>query len=386
MADHAFNIEDLRQAARRRLPRGVFEFIDRATEDDLALRSNREALQHLRLAPRALVDVSRRDLSIELFGARLAMPAMVAPAGPAGLFWHRGEEALALAAKAAGIPYVISSYATTPFDVLARSGATLWCQLYIWNDRRLSDRVIATAREAGSKVLIVTVDTPTVGQREYLDKNGFATPFRLSARAVADVLAHPAWALSVPLRYWLRRAWPQVVNLEPAALGLKAAPPDWSRRTELAQDVTWDEISRLRERWPGDFVLKGILRADDAQRAASIGCSGIVVSNHGGRNLDAALPAISALPDIVAAVGGRSAILLDGGIRRGSDIVKALALGADAVLLGRSVLYGLAAYGRPGADRALQLMAEELDRTMTLVGAPRPADITADLVAGFSRP
>lgn len=381
MAITALNIEDLRQAARRRLPNGLFEYIDRSTEDDVAVRANRSAFEAIHLAPRALVDVSRRNLGVDILGTRLPMPLAISPAGPAGLFWYRGEEELAHAARAFGVPYGVSSYCTVPLDVLARTGATLWCQLYIWNDRRISERIVERAEASGVKVILLTIDTAAVGQREYLHRNGFAMPFRLTRRAAFDILRHPSWAMSVPLRYRLARAWPRSVNLEPAAIGLSETPPDWGERTTLAQDVTWDEVARLRERWPHKLVIKGILRPEDAERAAALGCDGIVVSNHGGRHLDSAMPAIWALADIAPRVKGRLTILFDSGIRRGSDIVKALTLGADAVLAGRPMLFAVGANGRQGAIRALELLHEEMERTMILSGAARCADLTRDLIA-----
>lgn len=375
--ERLFNIEDVRQAARRRLPNGLFEFIDRATEDDSALRRNGEALAALRLLPRALVDVSQRTTATTVLGSALRMPLAVAPAGPAGLFWYRGEIELAQAAKAAGVPFTLSSYATTPIEQIAATGVDLWCQLYFWQDRRLSDAIVDRADSVGAKALIVTIDTPRVGQREYLAKNGFGTPFRPSVRSVLDVALHPGWAAAVPWRYWRRSEWPEVVNL------VRPEQDDsdgWLARSALAQNVTWDDIVRLREIWPRHLVVKGILRVEDALKAADIGCDGIVVSNHGGRNLDAVVSPVEVLPAIAAAVGDRMTVLMDGGIRRGSDIVKALALGAHAVLAGRAPLYGVAAGGRAGALRVLDLFQEELDRTMAFVGARSIAEITSELI------
>ncbi len=373
----ALNVEDMRQAARRRLPNGLFEFIDRATEDDVALRRNREALSNLRLLPRAMVDVSQRDTSARLLGSRFRFPFAVSPAGPAGLFWYQGEIELARAAKSAGVPFTISSYATTPIEEIAATGVDLWCQLYLWQDRTLSDAVLTRARNIGVRTLMVTIDTPMVGQREYLARNGFGTPFRPSVRSIADVLRHPRWAASVPFRYWIRGQWPQVINLSRPT----HEPADgWAARTALGQNMTWAEISQLRENWYGNLLLKGILRPEDAEKAIQIGCDGVVVSNHGGRNLDSAVSPIDVLPHIASAIGSRGTILMDSGIRRGSDILKALALGADAVLSGRPLLYGIGAYGRAGAERVLTLLHEEFDRTMALAGIRSVAEITSDLI------
>jgi (S)-mandelate dehydrogenase len=371
------NVEDMRQAARRRLPNGLFEFIDRATEDDVALRRNREALSALQLLPRAMVDVSQRDTSTSLLGSHLRIPLAIAPAGPAGLFWYQGETELARAASSAGVPFTLSSYTTTPIEEIAATGVNLWCQLYLWQDRDLSDAVLIKAKNVGVQTLMVTVDTPLVGQREYLARNGFGTPFRPSVRSIVDILRHPRWATAVPWRYWVRRQWPQVINLARP----KQEPTDgWATRTALGQNLTWSDISRLRDIWQGNLLLKGILRPDDAEKAIQVGCEGVVVSNHGGRNLDSAVSPIDVLPHIASAIGSRGTIIMDGGIRRGSDILKAIALGAHAVLSGRPLLYGIGAYGRVGAEHVLSLLHDEFDRTMALVGVRSIAELTSDLI------
>lgn len=372
-----FNIEDLRQQARRRLPRGLFEFIDRATEDDLALARNREGFAALRLAPRMMVDVSQRTTRASLPGCDSAMPLAVAPAGPAGLFWHRGELALARAAARVGVPFALSTYSTTPIEEIVATGATVWLQLYLWRDRSLSWAIAERAWELGVRVLVLTMDTPVLGQREYLHRNGFLPPFQASPRALLDMARHPRWLCSVPLRYLAGGSWPTVVNLPVADVTGAAGDA-----ATLAQDMTWDDVARLRKRWKGVLVVKGVLRTDDARRAAELGCDAVVVSNHGGRNLDSAVSPVEVLPTIVDAVGDRIAVLMDSGVRRGSDIVKALALGARGVLAGRAALYGVAAGGEDGAVHALELLRSELDRTMALTGCTTVGDITRDLIAG----
>jgi isopentenyl diphosphate isomerase/L-lactate dehydrogenase-like FMN-dependent dehydrogenase len=374
-----FNIEDLRQQARRRLPRGLFEFIDRATEDDLAVARNRRGLAALRLAPRMMVDVSRRSTRATLLGCDSAMPLAVAPAGPAGFFWHRGELALARAAARVGVPFTLSTYSTTPIEDIVASGATVWLQLYLWRERGLSWAIAQRAWDLGVRVLLLTLDTPVLGQREYLHRNGFLPPFQASPRALADMALHPRWLCGVPLRYLAAGAWPSVVNI-PAG-GDAARRAEIARQTTLAQDMSWDDVAQLRRRWPGRLVLKGVLRCDDARRAAALGCDALVVSNHGGRNLDSALSPVEALPAIADAVGDRLEILMDSGVRRGSDIVKALALGARGVLAGRAPLYGVATAGEDGAAHALELLRSELDRTMALAGCAGVSDIGRDLVA-----
>lgn len=378
-----FDVEDLRREARRRLPKGLFEFIDRSTEDDVALRRNRVAFEKLALAPKMMVDVSGRTTETTLFGRRCSMPVAVAPAGPAGFFWHRGEAALARAAAAADVPFTLSTYATTEMEDIVESGARLWFQLYLWEDRALSFEVLERARSMGFEALVLTVDSPLLGRREYLSRNGFHPPFRASPRALLDMLRHPRWLASVPLRYALGGQWPRLVNIpDPAVAGSTGPSP----RAILSQSTTWEDLARVRAAWPRTLMIKGILRPDDARRAADLGCDAVIVSNHGGRNLDSAVSPIDALPHVADAVRGRAALLLDSGARRGSDIVKALALGAQAVLVGRPVLYGVSVAGEAGALHALQLLRAELDCTMALIGCPTVADITADLIAGGLAP
>lgn len=374
-----FNIEDVRRAASRRLPRGLFNFIDRATEDDLARDRNRAAFRALTLLPRTLVDVEGRSTEAELFGRRHAMPLAIAPAGPAGLFWHRGELALAKAAARAGVPFTLSTYSTTPMSDIAATGATVWQQLYFWKDRSLTDAIIERAHALDFQVLVVTVDTAVLGQREYLQRDRLMPPWGPSLKAGAEMLLHPRWMAGVGLRYIVTGGLPQVVNMPQPGPGQPAG--EIARRATLCQRVTWDDIARLRERWPHRLLLKGILREEEADRAFALGCDGVVVSNHGGRNLDSAATALEALPRIVAAAANRGEVLLDSGIRRGSDIAKALALGARGVLAGRAPLYGVAAGGEDGALHVLDLLRSELDRTMALTGCRTVGDLTRDLIA-----
>jgi len=377
MMRHCHNIEDLRLAAQRRLPRGLFDFIDRATEDDVAMRRNRSAFERWRIVPRAMVDVGQRSLCADVLGKPQASPLIIAPAGPAGFFWHHGELALAHAAASAGVPFTVSTYAMTPLEDIVATGADVWMQLYLWNDRSISHALARRAAQLGVSVLLLTVDTPVLGRREYLSRNGFAPPFKANWRAMLDMCCHPRWLASVPLRYALRGAWPRLANVPKPCR-------DDDPRVGLTQALTWSDVARLRDIWPGKLVLKGILRAPDAARAVALGVDGIVVSNHGGRNLDAIASPLEVLPEVVRAVGGAAQVLLDSGIRRGSDVFKALALGASAVLVGRAALYGVAAAGQPGAQRVLQLLLEELDTTMALAGCTRTDDIGADfLLAGM---
>lgn len=376
----AYNIADLRELARRRLPRGIFEFIDRGAEDEVSLRNNRAAFERIRLNPRVLVDVSQRSQEITLFGKPQKMPLVIAPTGTPGIMWHEGEIALARAAKAAGIPFTLATTSLTAMEkVFAQAGGTLWFQLYNYADRALSIGIAERAKAAGFEALVVTVDSPTFSNREYNLRNGFTIPMTYTVRNVADVLQHPRWMLSVLMRYWLQGGVPLYENY-PAAVkaGIKAHA--MGRALKLNDSITWDYIRELRKLWPGKLILKGLLDPRDAALAADCGADGVILSNHGGRVMDGALAPIEALPRVIEAVGGRITVMVDSGFRRGSDVIKAFALGAQAVLIGRSTLYGVAAAGEAGAARALAIFREEIDRMLALIGCPSLADISRDCV------
>jgi isopentenyl diphosphate isomerase/L-lactate dehydrogenase-like FMN-dependent dehydrogenase len=361
-----FNVEDARRMARRRLPRGLFNFIDRATEDDLAQARNREAFGSLALLPRVLVDVGGRTTQADILGRSHAMPLAVAPAGPAGLFWYRGELALARAAARANVPFTLSTYSTTTMADIAATGATVWQQLYFWTDRDLTNAIVDRARDLDFRVLAVTLDTAVLGQREYLRRDRLLPPWGPSLAACAEMLLHPRWLCGVGLRYLAGGGLPRVVNIPEASAERPAA--EIARRTTLCPSVTWEDIARLRERWPHKLLLKGILREEDADRAFAAGCDGVIVSNHGGRQIDCAASSLDAL-DRIAQRGIGIALMLDGGIRRGSDILKALRLGADFVFVGRPMLFAAAAAGERGVAQAIALLAQEIDIAMALLGA-----------------
>jgi (S)-mandelate dehydrogenase len=379
--DRCFNIEDLRQAARRRLPRGLFEYVDRGSEDEVSLRANRAGFERIRLLPRVLGDVSGRSLETTLFGTTLSMPMAIAPMSPAGLCWHEGEMALARAAAAMGIPYTLPTESMTALERIAEVGGRLWFQLYLWNRREYSYALIERVERAGYEALIATVDTCVAPNREYNSRNGFAMPIRPGLRAALDVLAHPGWMLGTLGRYVLSSGLPIVAN-HPQAYRyaiFREGPDD---ATQICRSMTWDDIRTLRKKWPRTLMVKGILHPADARLAVDAGADAIVVSNHGARNFDSAIASIDALPAVVAAVGGKVPVLLDSGIRRGSDVLKALALGANAVLVGRAALYGIGAAGEAGARHALGLLEAELDKTMAYAGCREVAAIRRDLVAG----
>ncbi len=374
-----YNIADLRERARRRLPRGIWEYAERGTEDETGMARNRAAFERITFRPRVLRGVHAVDTSATIFGKASALPLALAPTGAAGLLWYEGDLALARAAATAGVPFTISSASTMDIEKIALAGGRLWFQLYYWEDRSLSHAVVDKAHALGCEALFVTLDMPVPPNREYIHRSGFGTPFKLNARNTLDVLSRPRWLAGVMGRYMLGGGIPTQANLPDRmrAKVTKASPPGALFKQD---DLDWDAIKVLRDRWPGKFVLKGVLHPEDAERALSLGADGIVVSNHGGRALDSAVATIDALPDIVAATGRRLTILLDSGVRRGSDVIKAVALGADAVLVGRAPLYGLAAAGEAGVAKALELLRAETARTMAMLGARRIAEADSSLL------
>jgi isopentenyl diphosphate isomerase/L-lactate dehydrogenase-like FMN-dependent dehydrogenase len=374
----AYNIFDLRALAKKRLPRGLFEFIDRGCEDEVSLRNNRAALERIKLKPRVLNDVSRRDQSITLFGHRQNMPIAIAPTGTPGIMWHEGELALARAAKAAGIPFTLATTTLTAMErVVDEVGGRLWFQLYMYADRALSRWIAERAKNAGYEALVITVDSATFSNREYNLRNGFTIPMTYSAKNIADVLAHPRWLAGVWLRYMLEGGLPLYENYPPAVrAGVRAAP--MGRAMKLNDGLNWDDIREMRRLWPRTLMIKGVLSPADAAMAADCGVDGVVVSNHGGRVIDGAIAPIEALPAMLDAVGKRMTVIVDSGYRRGSDIVKAMALGAHAVLVGRSTLYGVAAAGEAGGHRALAILREEIDRVLALIGCCGIGELNRD--------
>jgi isopentenyl diphosphate isomerase/L-lactate dehydrogenase-like FMN-dependent dehydrogenase len=373
-----YNIADLRERARRRLPLGIWEYAERGVEDECGMARNRAAFEAMTFRPRVLRGVHQVDPSTEVFGRRVPFPLAIAPTGAAGLLWHEGDLALARAAAKAGVPFVISSASTMDLEQIVEAGGRQWFQLYLWEDRSLSYAVIDRAWALGCEALFVTLDLPVPPNREYIQRNGFGTPFKLNARNTMDVLTHPRWLAGVMGRYMLAGGIPTQANLPDRlrAKVTKGAPPGALFKQD---DLDWDGAKALRDRWPGKFVLKGVLHPGDAEKALALGADGIVVSNHGGRALDCSLATIDALPAIRDAVGGRMTVFLDSGVRRGSDVVKALALGADAVMAGRAPLYGLAAFGEPGVTRAIELLRSETVRTMAMLGARKMTEVRSAL-------
>ncbi len=374
----AVNIEDLRRMAKARLPRSVFDFFDGGAEDETTLRDNRAAFERVRLLPRVLVDVHAVDTSVEIFGKPSKLPMAIAPTGAIGAGRHDADLMIAKAARDAGIPYSLATPATNSIEEIAEAaGGRLWFQLYLLKNRDFRMQLVARAKAAGYEALLVTVDLTTGGKRERDLRNDFAAPFVPTWRNSRDVPLKPAWLWGMA-----RRGVPQMKNL----VGMLNKPP---RLTDVAASVgreldasfAWDDVKSLRDAWPGKLVLKGIVHPADAERAVAAGCDGVVVSNHGGRQLDGAIATADALPLVARAAGGKLTVLIDGGVRRGVDLLKARALGAHGVLTGRATLFGCMAGGEAGAQRAIEILAGEFERAMMLCGVARAEDISADLLA-----
>ena len=384
--DRCLNVYDLRDAAKRRLPKGVFDFVDRATEDHLAVANNRSAFERIKLRHRALVDVSGRSVATTLFGKPASLPMAIAPTGAAGLCWHEGELELAKAAAKAKIPLTLSTASMTSMEKIAQHGGPgvggrLWFQLYVWKQRELSHQLIERANRNGFEALIVTVDSPVSANREYNTHNGFGLPFNPTVRFTFDMMRHPAWVTGVLMKYFTSIGFPRHENY-PEDYRKSVLSGVGARDAMRADSLDWNDIAKFRDMWPGILMLKGVNRPDDAVKALSYGIDGIVVSNHGGRNMDSAAATLDVLPDIAEAVGDRMTLILDSGVRRGSDIVKALALGAKAVLTGRATLYGTAVGGEAGALKAISMLKNEADKTMAYTGCRTVDEITTDIFFG----
>lgn len=378
----AYSIEDLRLSAQRRLPRAIFDFFDGGAEDEVTLRDNEAAYKRMRLVPRVLTDVSAIDTSTLILGQRAALPLAIAPTGAVGFGRRGGDMAIARAAVAAGIPYTLSSTATASIEQIANAApGRLWFQAYILRNKPFLEALIARARAADYEALVITVDLPVGGKRERDFRNDFSVPFRFTPRNLLDFARRPGWLWDI-VRYGMP-VMENLVGLETQATSSTAIASSVGRNYDPA--FNWDSLQKIRDHWPRKLIVKGILGPADAVRAAAMGCDAVVVSNHGGRQLDGAVATFDALPGVVQALNGRIPVLLDGGVRRGSDIFKALAMGAQGVMLGRATLYGAAAAGEAGASRALAILKDELVRTMQLCGVRSVGETDASVVWGDGR-
>ena len=373
------NIEDLRTLARRRIPKALFEYVDGGSYDELTLRANRADLDAVRLRQRVMVDTSTRDLTTTLLGEKVAMPVAIAPTGLTGLIHGDGEILAARAAEAAGLKFCLSTLSICNIeDVAAAVQGPIWYQLYVFKDRGFARAMIDRANAVGCSAIFLTVDLPYRGQRHADIKNGLAVPPRLTLRNCWDIATKPNWALSVLMGK--RKTFGNLetyLGSQPSYAPSVLKTGSWAT-SNSDQSLNWRDLDWIRERWNGKLVLKGILDVEDAKTAAGEGVDGIVVSNHGGRQLDGAAGTISVLPHIADAVGDRLEVLFDGGVRSGHDVFKALAYGARGCLIGRAYLYGLAAMGQAGVAAALEVIRESFDNAMILTGTTSVDQITRD--------
>jgi L-lactate dehydrogenase (cytochrome) len=367
-----YSIEDVARKARRRLPRGARGYLEGGGEGEYTLRRNRAAFDDLELVPEMPRDVSEIDMSTTVLGHKIPLPFVLSPVGAPRMVHHEGEIAVARAAKRAGIPYGISTLATVSVeDVAAQTDTPLWFQLYIWGNRYETREAIKRARAAGFQALLFSIDTNVRSKREREKRAGLDLPLpHLSIETFLDGALHPSWSWHFLMSETI--SFPNI------------GPPDHRSRDKLTDmfdgTVNWGDLEWIRELWDGPIVAKGVLRPEEALRAAELGLDGVIVSNHGGRQLDHLPATIDVLPEIVDAVGDRLEVMVDSGFRRGSDIVTALALGARAVLLGRAHLYGLAAAGEAGVRYCIELLAHEVEMTMALCGATSVAELDRSLI------
>lgn len=374
----AITIDDLQAMAHRRIPTFAMEYVEGGSETEASLRRNRDAFAAIRLVPGALVDTSARNQRITLFGRESASPLIIAPTGLNGVTRRRGDVMLARAAAAAGVPFTLSTVSNMRLaDVAAEAGDRLWMQLYIMKNRDIARDIVTRAERAGYEALVFTSDANVFGLREW-DQRNYRAPAKLTWRNMIDVALHPRWFFDVMVPNGLPR-FENIVDFTPpefqgARAGVRYVP------SLFAPDISWNDVTWLRDLWPRKLLVKGILNVADAERAAELGCDGIVLTNHGGRQLDSCVAPIEVLPDIVHAVGDRLTVIVDSGFRRGTDVVKAMALGAHAVMIGRATLYGLAAGGEAGVSHALKILTSEIDRVLGQLGCRSFAEVDSHLL------
>ncbi len=366
------SLGDLEQGARRRLPRSVFAFVESGADDQQAVGGAREAFARWEFVPRTLVDVSRRDQGVSLFGRSYASAFGVAPMGGAVVCGRQADLALARGAAEANIPFVLSGASTEPLEVIMEAAPNTWFQAYLSHDQERIDALLTRLERARVEVLVITTDVAVMGNRENAQRAGFSLPPVMTPRLAWDGVSHPSWLIHCLMSTLLRDGVPRQVNFEaePGAsiLARKVSPGD--RRSRLS----WDHIRHIRKRWKGPLVLKGVLSPDDAALARENGVDGLVLSNHGGRQLGAAVAPLDMIGEVRAAAPGLT-LLVDGGVRRGADVLKARALGAEMTLVGRPFLYGVAVAGQAGVEKTAALLKQEVDRDLALLGCPRLTDM-----------
>lgn len=374
--DKVLSIDDLRILAQRRLPAGIFGYVDGGAEDQETVRLNRQGFANWAFVPHILTDVSKRSLAASLFGRTYSIPVGISPMGVSGLCWYEGDLALARAAAQVNVPAVLSAASSISLEEVARANPDIWYQAYLPADLAVIRPLLKRVQNAGIRVLVVTVDVPIASTRENELRNGFSIPLRPGWRLACSGLVRPAWLANTFYRTLMHRGIPHFENFTAERGGPIIAAPKKDHRAGRAA-MSWNEIRQIRDLWPGKLIIKGVLRPQDAKQAQLVGADAIVVSNHGGRQLDGSMAAIDALPAVVAAVDDMT-IIIDSGFRRGTDVLKALCLGANFVMVGRPAMYGLAAAGTAGASRAFELLRKEIDINLALLGARKIEDLNPD--------
>ena len=368
-------LDDLRARAAQRLPNFCMEYLEGGSDDEITLRRNRQAYQEVTFRPRTLVDITQRSLATEVFGQAIKMPLMIAPTGFNGLLSDEGDLKLALAAKKAGVPFIQSMVSTVSLERIAETGVRHWMHLYLFKNRENLKGIIARASKAQCEALVVTTDTSIIGNRAW-DKRNYRAPMKLNLRNLLHLATRPAWVWDI----LVPGGMPKFCNLGDFLPPEKASAKNAASflTQEMDPSLNWEDIRWLREIWPGKLILKGVLASEDAVQAKALGVDGLIISNHGGRQLDSAPSPLDVLPEIRQAVGQDYLLAVDGGLHRGSDIIKAVCLGADLVTSGRASLYGLAAAGQPGAEKALDILNTEADRTLALLGCTQVNQLGRD--------
>lgn len=371
------NIDDLRKQAKRRLPRMVYDFLEGGAGSERGLIRNRQAFERMLFAPRRLTDVSKRDLSVDLFGQSYPLPLAIAPTGLNSVYWHKGDLALARVAAQYGIPFCLSTASNATIEDVARAGdGEKWFQLYVLN-REQSRLLVDRAKHAGYSTLILTADVAVNGKRERDIRNGFALPFKMTLRSAVDCVIHPRWSVDI-----LRRGMPELANFASDDAADPAAQAALMNR-KMDASFDWNAFSRLRDEWPGKLLIKGLNRQEDVSLAEAAGADGVILSNHGGRQLEDVAAPIHTLRGCVGLTS--MPLLLDSGIRSGAEVVKGLAAGARFCLLGRATLYGLAAKGEKGVAEALDILTAEMDTTLALIGVAKAREVCSDALAPLGR-
>lgn len=375
---NAHSIEELHEIARRRIPNFALEYVEGGAEDEATLAWNREALKSIRFIPNTLIDTSSRNQRINLFEQELNSPLIIAPTGLNGMLHHRADIALARAAKKNEIPFCLSTVSNSSLEEVANdAGGKLWMQLYVMTKREITQNILERAEDAGYEALVFTSDANVFGNREW-DKRNYRAPAKLTFRNIYDIARHPRWIFDVLIPNGVPRFENIVKFMPPEAQDASGGVAVFPKL--FAPNISWQDVEWLRKKWQRKLIIKGILSSADAIRAAELGCDGIILSNHGGRQLDSCVSPIEVLPDIANSVGDQITIIVDSGFRRGTEILKALALGAHAVMVGRATLFGLAAGGESGVNHALTILTSEIDRALGQLGCSSISELGTHLL------